>query len=112
MSALSLRLLVLIWLTILPLASSPAADTLGAIRQRSVLTWGADAEGGAPYVFPDPQEPGRMTGFEYELAQALAVQLRIKAQMVQNSWDGLVPALQRGDFDIILNGMEITDEHR
>ena len=42
----------------------------------------------------------------------LAAQLGVKAQMVQNSWDGLVPALQRGNFDIILNGLEITDEHR
>src|SRR5437016_11264523 len=32
--------------------------------------------------------------------------------MVQNSWDGLVPALERGNFDSILNGLEITDEHR
>ena len=32
--------------------------------------------------------------------------------MVQNQWDGLVPALQRGNFDIVLNGLEITDEHR
>ena len=89
-----------------------AADTLQAIRQRGALRWGADAEGGAPYVFPDPQDPARMTGFEYELAEALAAQLGVKAQMVQNSWDGLVPALQRGNFDIILNGLEITDEHR
>lgn len=89
-----------------------AADTLQTIRQRGILTWGADAEGGAPYVFPDPQEPSRMTGFEYELAEALASKLGVTAHMAQNSWDGLVPALQRGNFDIILNGLEITDEHR
>src|SRR5213075_316826 len=61
---------------------------------------------------PDPQEPSRMTGFEYDLAAALAAKLGVKAQLVQNSWDGLVPALERGNFDIILNGLEITDEHR
>jgi len=53
-----------------------------------------------------------MIGFEYDLAEAIAARLGVKAQMVQNSWDGLVPALQRGNFDIILNGLEITDEHR
>src|SRR5712691_4419009 len=92
--------------------SGQAADTLQTIRQRGILTWGADAEGGAPYVFPDPQEPGRMTGFEYDLAAALAAKLGVKAQLVQNSWDGLVPALERGNFDVILNGLEITGEHR
>ena len=49
-----------------------AADHLEQIRQRGVLRWGADAEGGAPYVYPDPQQPERLIGFEYELAEALA----------------------------------------
>ncbi len=106
---------VRLWMLAVVLGVSPAsqaADTLQAIRQRGTLTWGADAEGGAPYVFPDPLEPGRLIGFEYELAKALAARLGVKAQMIQNSWDGLVPALERGNFDIILNGLEITDEHR
>jgi polar amino acid transport system substrate-binding protein len=89
-----------------------AADTLQRIQQTGVLKWGADAEGGAPYVFPDPQQPERMIGFEVEIADALARKLGARAQMVQNQWDGLVPALQRGNFDIVLNGLEITDEHR
>lgn len=92
--------------------SGRAADTLDKIRERGVLTWGADAEGGAPYVFGDPIEPARLTGFEFDLAGALAEKLGVKAQMVQNSWDGLVPALQRRNFDIILNGLEITAEHQ
>jgi polar amino acid transport system substrate-binding protein len=32
--------------------------------------------------------------------------------MVQNQWDQLMPALDRGNFDIILNGLEITDDNR
>ncbi|MBI3877965.1 MAG: ABC transporter permease subunit [Verrucomicrobia bacterium] len=87
-------------------------DTLAAIRQRGVLRWGADAEGGAPYVFPDPQRPEKYTGFEFDLAEALAAKLGVKAQLVQNSWDQLVPALNRGNFDIILNGLELTPENQ
>jgi polar amino acid transport system substrate-binding protein len=94
-------------------ATSPAAeDTLEAIKKRGVLRWGADAEGGAPYVFPDPRDPSRMIGFEVDLAEALAAKLGVKAELVQQQWDGLVPALQRGNFDIILNGLEITPEHQ
>jgi polar amino acid transport system substrate-binding protein len=107
----SVRLVTCVFL-LAGLLTGRSADTLQAIHQRGTLTWGADAEGGAPYVFVDPQEPTRMTGFEFDLADALAARLGVKAQMVQNSWDGLVPALQRGNFDIILNGLEITDEHR
>lgn len=97
----------------LVLPNAPCAeDTLAAIQRRGVLRWGADAEGGAPYVFPDPQNPGRLIGFEVDLADALAAKLGVKAEMVQQQWDGLVPALQRGNFDIILNGLEITPEHQ
>jgi polar amino acid transport system substrate-binding protein len=85
-----------------------SADQLESIRQRGVLFWGADAEGGAPYVYPDPHRPEQLIGFEVELANALAAKLGVKATMVQNEWDQLIPALQRGNFDIILNGLEIT----
>ena len=94
------------------LSAARAEDTLQRIRHEGVLKWGADAEGGAPYVFPDPQQPDRYIGFEADLADALARKLGVRAVMVQNQWDNLVPALQRGDFDIILNGLELTDEHR
>jgi polar amino acid transport system substrate-binding protein len=89
-----------------------ANDRLAEIRQRGVLLWGADAEGGAPYVYPDPQQPDRLIGFEFELAEALAHRLGVKAQMVQNQWDQLIPALDRGSFDIILNGLEVTSANQ
>jgi len=95
-----------------PFPAAQAADVLQRIQKEGVLKWGADAEGGAPYVFPDPQKPEHLIGFEVDLAGALARKLGVRAEMVQNQWDGLVPALQRGSFDIILNGLEITDEHR
>ncbi len=101
---------------VLLLASRPqpvaAANTLEAIRSRGVLLWGADAEGGAPYVYPDPQKPERLIGFEYELAESLAARLGVKARMVQNQWDQLIPALERGNFDLILNGLELTSENQ
>jgi polar amino acid transport system substrate-binding protein len=106
------RRVTLLLLILAALNIARAADTLQRIQQSGVLKWGADAEGGAPYVFPDPQQPEHLIGFEVEIADALAKKLCVHAQMVQNQWDGLVPALQRGNFDIILNGLEITDEHR
>ncbi|HEV2692893.1 MAG TPA: ABC transporter substrate-binding protein/permease, partial [Verrucomicrobiae bacterium] len=89
-----------------------AADHLDAIRKSGVLRWGGDAEGGAPYVYPDPNKPEQLTGFEHDLADALAAKLGVKAMMVQNEWDQLIPGLERGNFDIILNGLELTPEHQ
>jgi polar amino acid transport system substrate-binding protein len=101
---------------VLLLASRPtigfSADHLQTILARGELLWGADAEGGAPYVYPDPQKPEQMAGFEFDLANALAAHLGVKARMVQNQWDQLLPALDRGNFDVILNGLEITADNR
>ncbi len=98
------------------LASRPppvfSANHLETIQSSGVLRWGADAEGGGPYIYPDPARPEQMTGFEFDLANALAAKLGVRAQMVQNQWDQLIPALQRGNFDIILNGLEITAENQ
>jgi polar amino acid transport system substrate-binding protein len=89
-----------------------AANHLEQIKHDGILRWGADAEGGAPYVFPDPQHPEQLTGFEHDLAEALAAKLGVKARMVQNQWDQLIPALERGNFDIILNGLELTPDNQ
>jgi polar amino acid transport system substrate-binding protein len=101
---------------VLLLASRPppgfCADGLQIVQMRGELRWGADAEGGAPYVYPDPQKPEQMAGFEYDLAGALAASLGVKSKMVQNQWDQLLPALDRGNFDVILNGLEITPENQ
>src|SRR5271156_6993378 len=108
------RITKLILVSAVLLAGRPSAvfsaepDHLKTIKSSGVLRWGADAEGGAPYIYPDPAKPEQLTGFEFDLANALAAKLGVRAQMVQNQWDQLVPALQRGNFDIILNGLEIT----
>src|ERR1700720_2984206 len=72
------------------------------------LVWAADAEGGAPYTFPDPRNPAHMIGFEVDLASALGAPMGLTARFVQNQWDGLVPGLERVEYDVVINGLEIT----
>jgi polar amino acid transport system substrate-binding protein len=76
------------------------------------LRWGGDSEGGAPYVFQDPKNPRETIGFEVDLAGALGRELKRPAVFVQNQWDGLIPALKRGNYDIVLNGLEITEDRK
>lgn len=99
-------IIILIWVT----PSNPKSDTLDKITRQGYLRWGSDAEGGAPYVFPDPKDPSRLIGFEVDLAEAIAKELGVKARQSQNAWDSLIPALVRGDFEIVLNGIEITPQ--
>ena len=74
----------------------------------SELRWGADAEGGAPYVFEQP--PGNLRGFEAELAGMLAARLGRTARHVQGPFAQLLPLLERGDVDVVINGIEATDD--
>ena len=89
---------------------STSDDSLERIRSAGVLRWGADIQGGAPYVYEDPDDPKKIKGFEVALADALAAELGVKAEFVQNDWAALVPSLERDTFDIVLNGLEITPQ--
>jgi polar amino acid transport system substrate-binding protein len=93
-------------------ASVAQAGDLTDVKARGELRWGGDLQGGEPYVFEDEQEPGKLKGFEVEIADALAQKLGVRAKFMQNDWSNLVPALERGDFDVILNGLEETPERR
>jgi polar amino acid transport system substrate-binding protein len=76
------------------------------VRSAGVLRWGGDRQGGEPYVFEDPQRPAELVGFEVEIAAALARHLGVRPVFVQNDWPTLVPSLERGTFDVVLNGLE------
>src|SRR5690349_540075 len=91
---------------------TPEGGTLERIRERGEITWGADVQGGEPYVSEDPANPDHLIGFEVEIAEALARRLGVKARFVQNNWSNLVPSLERGDFDIAMNGIEATAERQ
>ena len=83
-------------------------DALARVQKAGVLRWGADVQGGEPYVFEDPEHAGALIGFEVEIVAALARELGVRAEMVQNDWSTLVPSLERGSFDVIVNGLEVT----
>jgi polar amino acid transport system substrate-binding protein len=51
-----------------------------------------------------------MVGYEVDLAHALAARLGMKARFVQNQFDGLIPGLLAKNYDIVINGLEITED--
>ena len=84
--------------------STPSADRL--------LRWGVDLESGAPYSFKDPKNPKLVIGYEAEMVEAIAKKMGRQVVIVQNNWEGLVEGLKRKDYDIVVNGLEITDERK
>ena len=87
-------------------AASNAAEEAGKI-----LRWGGDSEGGFPYMFPDPKDPKKLIGFEVDIVDALAAEMKRTPVYVNNAWDNLIPGLDRNLYDIAINGLEVTPEH-
>lgn len=89
--------------------AAPAfADALAEVRTRGALVWGGDQEGGGPYVYPRDDDPDEVTGFEVELAAALAKVLGVEASFFQGSWDKMPELLHTRKIDVVLNGYEWT----
>ena len=53
---------------------------------------------------------GNLIGFEVELAKALCEIMKHNCTIVEQDWDGMIPALTSKKFDAIMAGMSITDE--
>ncbi|HEX8355140.1 MAG TPA: ABC transporter substrate-binding protein/permease [Pyrinomonadaceae bacterium] len=77
---------------------------------QNVLRWGADPSGGAPYVFADPAHPDRYVGYELEMVEALAAAMNRRPEFVPTDWETIVTSLQRGEFDVVVNGLEPTED--
>ena len=55
---------------------------------------------------------GQLVGFELDLADDLCQRMGVECEVVAQDWEGIIPALQAGKYDIIMAGMSITDERR
>ncbi|WP_440651539.1 transporter substrate-binding domain-containing protein [Candidatus Pelagibacter sp. HIMB1495] len=55
---------------------------------------------------------GNLIGFEVELAQELCKIMKYECTIVEQDWDGMIPALVMRKFDAIMAGMSITDERK
>ena len=57
-------------------------------------------------------ESGKLIGFEVELAWTLCRYIGQQCEIVEQDWDGMIPALIMRKFDAIMAGMSITDERK
>jgi polar amino acid transport system substrate-binding protein len=86
--------------------ASKAADGLPPLR------WGADSEGGAPYICISPKDPNKYEGFEVDLAAALEKELSRRIEFVQYDFKTLTAGVRRGDIDFAMNGVEVTPDRQ
>jgi octopine/nopaline transport system substrate-binding protein len=63
-----------------------------------------------PYASLDPS--GKLIGLEVDLATDLCKRLEATCEWITQDFNGMIPALQGGRFDVIMASMSITDERR
>lgn len=88
---------------------APAIDALARVKTAGSLLYGSDKEGGGPYIFPDPEAPRDVTGFEVEMLRSLAKKLGVRAEFAQGQWDRLLQNLESRHVDLVVNGYEWTE---
>ena len=63
-----------------------------------------------PFSFKTPE--GNVSGFDYDIGNALCEEMKVKCQWVEQEFDGLIPALKVRKIDAILSSMSITDDRK
>lgn len=84
-----------------------ADDLLAQIKERGSIivamegTW-------APWTYHDDNND--LVGYDVEVAQNIAEKLGVEVEFVEGEWDGLLAGLDAGRYDIMVNGVGVTDE--
>ncbi len=63
-----------------------------------------------PFAFKTPD--GAITGFDYDIGNALCEEMKVKCQWIEQEFDGLIPALKVRKFDAVLSSMSITEDRK
>ena len=82
-------------------------DLLARIREKGEIVIAMEGTW-APWTYHD--ENDKLVGFDTEVGEAIAEILGVKAVFVEGEWDGLLAGLEVGRYDLMINGVEITDE--
>jgi polar amino acid transport system substrate-binding protein len=53
---------------------------------------------------------GDLIGFELDVGRQLAEDMGVEVEFVPTAWDGIIPALLAGNFDVIISGMSVTSQ--
>ena len=79
-----------------------AASAAAQSKKIKIATEGAYA----PWNFVNAQ--GTLEGFELDLGAELCRRAKLECEFVAQDWDGIIPSLLAGKYDVIMAGMDIT----
>jgi cystine transport system substrate-binding protein len=90
--------------------SQAGGTTLKDVQDKGVLTIGT--EGTYPPFDFHQNGNGDLTGYDVDIAKAVAAKLGVKAQFEETQWDAMFAGLDAGRFDMIADQVSITPERQ
>ncbi len=87
-------------------AATAAGNLLDSIQKSGEIKIGVSIM--PPWVMLD--RDGKLIGFEIDIANQLAKDIGVKTVFKQYQWKQMIPALQKGEIDIIASGLSITPQ--
>ena len=63
-----------------------------------------------PYTYHD--EDGNLTGFDVDVAKAIAEKLGVEVDFTEADWDSLLAGIDSGRIDTVINAVSVTDERK
>ena len=88
-------------------AANSSADQLAAIQASGKLIVALEGAW-QPWSYHD--ESDTLVGYDVEVSRAIAEKLGVEPEYVESDWDSLFAGLDAGRFDMVCNGVEVTDE--
>ena len=79
-------------------------SALEQIKKRGTLRIGLSTF--VPWAMRDKK--GGLIGFEIDVGKRVAADMGVEVEHIPTAWDGIIPALLAGKFDVIISGMSIT----
>ena len=87
---------------------APAAgDQLSSIQSSGKLIVALEGAW-QPWSFHD--ESDTLVGYDVEVSRAIAEKLGVEPEYVESDWDSLFAGLDAGRYDMVCNGVEVTEE--
>ena len=84
-------------------------DLLGEILANGEITIAMEGTW-SPWTYYD--ENDELVGFDVEVGQYIADYLGVEANFITGDWDGLLGGLESGKYDIMINGVDVTEERK
>lgn len=86
-----------------------AVTMMGSTAIAETLRIGVE---GAYAPFSKKEADGTLSGFDIDIAKALCAELKRECELVEQEWDGMIPALIARKYDAIVASMSITEDRK